>query len=110
MKIIDSNEALEKLLKDNEMVLVYFGSENCGVCNAMKPKVEKILESYPQISSVQVDVEKSLKVSAAYSIFTIPGILVFIEGKEAIREARYISIIDLELKISRYYKLFLDKI
>ncbi|MDF2673684.1 MAG: hypothetical protein K0R09_1949, partial [Clostridiales bacterium] len=32
----------------------------------------------------------------------------FIEGKETVREARYISIIDLNSKISRYYKLFYE--
>lgn len=108
MNMVDSNEVLEKLIEDNEMVLVYFGSENCGVCRAMKPKVEEILKNYPKIKSVQVDVEKSLEVSALYNIFTIPGILLCIKGKETIREARNISIIDLNNKISRYYKLFFE--
>jgi thioredoxin-like negative regulator of GroEL len=106
--MVDSNEVLEKLIEDNEMVLVYFGSENCGVCSAMKPKLEEILKNYPKVKSVQVDVEKLLEVSALYNIFTIPGILLFIEGKETIREARNVSIIDLNNKISRYYKLFFE--
>ncbi len=108
MNIVDSNEVLEKLIEDNEMVLVYFGGENCGVCRAMKPKVEEILKNYPKVKGVQVEVEKSLQVSVKYNIFTIPGILLFIDGKETIREARNISIIDLNSKISRYYKLFFE--
>ena len=108
MNMVYSNEVLEKLIEDNEMVLVYFGSENCGVCRAMKPKVEEILKNYPQIKSIQVDIEKSLQVSVKYNIFTIPGILLFVEGKETIREARNISVIDLNIKISRYYKLFFE--
>jgi thiol-disulfide isomerase/thioredoxin len=106
--MVDSNEVLEKFIEDNEMVLVYFGGENCGVCRAMKPKVEEILKNYPKVKSVQVEVEKLLQVSVKYNIFTIPGILLFIHGKEAIREARNISIIDLNSKISRYYKLLFE--
>jgi hypothetical protein len=47
-------------------------------------------------------------VAVNYNMFTIPGILLFIEKKETIREARNISIIDLNSKISRYYKLFFE--
>lgn len=108
MNMIDSNEAIEKLVKDNEMVLVYFGSSNCNVCNVMKPKVEMLLKDYPKIKSAQVDVEKSLEVSAAYNIFTIPAILVFIEGKEIIREARHISIQDISNKMDRYYNMLFE--
>lgn len=105
MDIIDSSEVIKDLIDENEMLLVYFGSNNCGVCSDLKPKVESILEKYPKIQSVQVDVEKSVKLSADYNVFTIPVIVLFIEGKEAIREARHIGLGDLDGKISRYYDL-----
>jgi thiol-disulfide isomerase/thioredoxin len=102
---LDSNEEIENLIKENQMVLVYFGSESCNVCNAMRPKVEEILKNYPKIKSAEVDTEKSLKLSSDYSVFTIPVILIFIEGKEILREARYISMKDINDKITRYYEL-----
>jgi thioredoxin-like negative regulator of GroEL len=100
-----TKEAIEELVKNNVMALVYFGGKSCDVCNVMKPKVEELLRHYPNIKSIQVDVEKSLEVSATYSIFTIPVILVFIEGKEIIREARHISMQDIDSKIDRYYNM-----
>lgn len=105
MNKLDLSEDIENLIKENQMVLLYFGSESCNVCNAMKPKVEEILKNYPQIKSAEVDTEKSLKLSTSYNIFTIPVILIFIEGKEILREARYISIQDINNKIARYYEL-----
>lgn len=105
MDIINSNEAIEALINNNEMVLVYFGGNNCGICTALKPKVQEILKKYPRIKSAQVDVEQSIKISAYYNIFTIPAILVFIEGKEIIREARHISIQEVDAKIERYYNM-----
>lgn len=88
------------------MVLVYFGTKTCSVCVDMKPKVEELLEKYTKIKGIQVDVDSSIKLSTSYNIFTIPAILLYIDGKEVIREARHISVEDLDNKIARYYELF----
>ncbi len=71
----------------------------------LRPKIQQLLGKYPEISSYFVDVNKYPDIAAACSIFTIPGILFFIEGKEFIREARHISIVKLEEKIDRYYAM-----
>lgn len=105
MDIVNSNENIKELINNNEMVLVYFGSNNCNLCVAMKPKIEELLKSYPKIKSAQVDIEKLLEISAVYNIFTIPVILLFIEGKETIREARHISMQDIKSNIERYYNM-----
>lgn len=109
MEFIDSKEAIEELINNNEMVLLYFGSNSCNVCNVMKPKLEEILRYYPKIKSYQVDVEKSLEISAAHNIFTIPAILVFIEGKEIIREARHFSMQDIDSRVNRFYTMIFEE-
>jgi thioredoxin-like negative regulator of GroEL len=108
MDMVNSSEAIKELVNYSEMVLVYFGGNSCNVCNVMKPKVQELLKDYTKIKSAQVDVEKSLEASAAYNIFTIPAILIFIEGKEIIREARHISMQDLNSKIDRYYNMLFE--
>lgn len=108
MNVINRSEDLKQLISENEMTLVYFGGESCNVCAAMKPKVDELLENYPKIKSAQVDVEKSLQISAEYNIFTIPVILLFLEGKEAIREARNISIQAIDDRIDRYYNMLFE--
>lgn len=103
MITLDSRQLIEEAVEKDEMVLVYFGSSNCSVCVDLKPKIFSLLEKYPKIKSIYVDMEKSHKIGVSYSFFTMPGLLLFIEGKETLREARHISIDDLEMKISRYY-------
>lgn len=105
MNLMDKNESINKIINEKEMVLIYFSSKSCSVCKAMKPKIEEILKNYPKIISLEVNVENTPKVTAVYNVFTIPGILVFVKGKETIREARYISIQEVNNKISRYYNL-----
>jgi len=38
----------------------------------------------------------------------MPALLLYIQEKETIREARNMSIKDIELKIDRYYTMFFD--
>lgn len=106
MKIVNSHEVLDKLINEEEMLLVYFGNETCSICVDMKPKVLEILKKYPKIKAVEVKVDDSLKIARKHNIFTIPGILLFIDSKETIREARYISLEDIDDRISRYYNMF----
>lgn len=108
MNIVNSSEELKKIIKENEIVLIYLGNETCGVCVDIKPKVELMLDKYPNIKGVYVEVDRLIQLASEYSMFTIPGILVFIEGKETIREARHISIKELDIKLNRYYDLLFE--
>jgi thioredoxin-like negative regulator of GroEL len=99
--ILDSKAAIDQLINENEIVLLYFGSKSCNVCSVIKPKLQEILKGYPKIISAEVDVERSLEAAAAFNIFTIPALLLFIEGKEILRETRHISLEDIESKIER---------
>lgn len=105
MEILDSKELIQQSIDDSDMVLLYFGSNSCGVCRDIKPKIEEILNRYSKIKGIYVDVERSHNIAISYNIFTIPGILLFVEGKETIREARHISIQDIDSKLHRYYSL-----
>lgn len=105
MEIINSNLQIDTLIKEETMVLVYFGGEGCGVCNVIRPKIEELMKNYPQIKTVIVEVEKSIEIASSYSIFTIPAVLLFIEGKEVLRGARFINLLDIKEKIERYYAM-----
>ena len=90
------------------MVLLYFGTNSCGVCVDVKSKVGDMLKKYPRIKAYQVDIDDSIKIATNYSIFTIPAILLFIRGKETIREARHISILDLDKKLPDTIHCYFD--
>lgn len=103
MKILKSIESIDTFTKEAGFNLVYFSTEACNVCKALFPKVEQLLKSYPEIKAARVDLTELTEAAGAYSIFTIPCILAYMDGKEIIREARYISMDQLEDKIARYY-------
>lgn len=103
MIAVDQIDTIKETIAGNRMVLVYLGSVGCGVCNVIKPQVEKLLLNFPMIISTDVDMEKYPEASAAYSVFTMPAVLVYIDGREVVREARYINLQELSSKLERYY-------
>lgn len=108
MKKLDSKENIDKSILENEMNLIYFGANTCGVCVDMKPKVQDLLDRYSKINGIEVDAHGSRKLSAEFNIFTVPVIVVYAEGKEVIREARHISMLDIEERVKRYYDMMFE--
>lgn len=109
MHVINKIEKINKFVNANDMSLIYFSSETCAVCRDMLPKLKKILENYPLINSAEVSSQIIPEVSSIYGIFTAPAILLFIRGKETLREAGIMSLEEFDQKLARYYSLFFDQ-
>jgi thioredoxin 1 len=107
IKMIELNtlEEIDEFIKNNTIAMLYFTSEGCNVCGGLLPKIEEMLIKFPKTEISKIKVDKFTQASGQYSIFTLPGILVYIEGKEIIREARFISVEMLEETIERYYNM-----
>ncbi|MCY6485822.1 thioredoxin family protein [Clostridium aestuarii] len=107
MKQLNTVEGIRNFIKDNKLSLIYFSSNDCGVCSVLLPKVEEMLKDYPKIMCAHIKIDEVMEVAGEYSIFTVPTILFFIEKKEIIRKGRFISIVELKENIKRYYELFI---
>ncbi|MFA9388731.1 MAG: thioredoxin family protein [Prolixibacteraceae bacterium] len=107
--MISTNDQFDELLEKQPMVLSYFSGENCNVCASLKPKIEMLVrEQFPQVQFVEIATEQSPELSARYRVFSVPVVLFFVEGREYIREARGISVIELEQKMNKIVKLYED--
>lgn len=98
-------DEIKLFISSGRIRVVYLSRPDCGVCTAVKAKVINIIREFPEIEGTYVNMDKIPESAGEYSIFTIPGILVFIDGKEMIREARYVSLEDLEARIRRFYNM-----
>ena len=105
MQTVQSVEALNRLARENDMLLIYFGGENCGVCSAMHPKLERMLERYPNVTAVELNIDTNPEMAAAFQIFSVPAVLLLVQGKVTVREAGILSFTTLEQKIARYQSL-----
>lgn len=106
---IESPNSFEKfveILKLDKAVCFYLSTIECNVCKVLKPKVMEMLKSdFPNISFCYVDLNEAKEISGQLSIFSVPTILVYFEGKETIRASRNVHLEELREQIERYYKM-----
>lgn len=101
-----SLEEIEDIIKDELGVLLYFSTPTCNVCHALKPKIiEAFEEHFPQIKQYFIDSSLSPDIPASLGIFSVPTIVVFLDGKEFARESRNVSVGALIEKIARPYEM-----
>lgn len=106
---INSLEELDKILIENDAVLVYFSHEHCNVCKVLKPKVAELLaNNFPLMKMYYADTVIHPGISAQYSIFAVPTILVFFAGRESFRRSRNIGIKELQELIERPYSMIFE--
>ncbi len=104
MKIYEDGD-ISAATNSAEMVVLYFSRPDCGVCDALRPRIEGLLEKYPEVDSWFVDLEVHPKLAGHFSIFTIPAVVLFVQGRETVRYARYLSVDEVEYSVARYYEL-----
>ncbi|MDO5126087.1 MAG: thioredoxin [Ruminococcus sp.] len=81
IKLTNSNFEAE-VLNSDKPVLVDFWAEWCGPCQMLAPTVAEIAEEYADSVKVgKVNVDEEPEIAAAYSIMSIPTVLLFRDGK-----------------------------
>ena len=105
MKTLENGENLTNLISTSKVLLIHFGSGSCGPCAALRDKIDVWSVPDNGVDSVYVPIESFPEVAASRSIFTVPTILVYTEGKLSIRESGCFSLDGIFSRIERYLSL-----
>lgn len=106
MHEITNIEQLAKM-KTSGAVFILFGGKHCNVCHTLRPQLATMLEShYPDIASAYIDCEVSPEICAQHSVFTLPVVQFYIEGKKVTEFARSFSIEQLRQAMQRSYNMW----
>lgn len=104
IKDIFTIEEFNDFIASKEATVVYFSTQECNVCKVLKPKlIEMLKEKFPLFSFAYVDCNLSKNLSAQNSIFSVPTIIFYIQGKELFRKSRNINLKELEFELQRPY-------
>lgn len=94
-------------LKSTQAVLLLFGGPHCGVCQAIKPKLEFLLaQHYPEMARVYVDCAGSPDICAQHGVFSLPVVQLYIEGRLCLERGRSFSLLELGAEMERIYGLW----
>lgn len=99
-------EMAEEFLKNHALSFLFVSRPDCSVCHAILPKLRELLDNYPLIHLGHIDAAKVEEVAEKFLIFTVPIMLLIIDGKEYIREDRFVRFEQLEEKLDQIYEMY----
>ncbi|MDO8718485.1 MAG: thioredoxin family protein [Polaromonas sp.] len=111
MHHITSAEQLDALKQNPTApaLLILFGGAHCGVCQAIKPKLESLMaQQFPDIALAYVDCAVLPGCCAQHGVFTLPVVQLFMEGQLCLERVRSFSLQELSAQIARVYRLWQD--
>lgn len=81
----------EKILDENETVVIDFMADWCGTCKMYSPIFEKVSKDTNNATFVKVDVDTLSDISAEWGIQSIPTTVFMKNNKEASRFSGFIA-------------------
>ncbi|TQR14214.1 thioredoxin family protein [Psychrobacillus soli] len=109
MVTLTSLTSVEKFIEDHQFSFLYVSRTNCGVCHAILPQLKDLLKEFPLIELGHINADDVEEIAGRLSIFTVPALLLFVDGKEVIREARFVQMQSLREKMSKVYNMIVTE-
>lgn len=110
MKKLQTIQEVITFVNENQLAFLYVSQEDCSVCHALRPKLTELLKNYPKIELREVEADKVKAISAEYLIFSAPTLLFFVDGKEYLREGKFVQFKKLTDALEQIYSFEENKI
>lgn len=102
-------ETINQTLQSNDSVMLYFSAPTCNVCHALKPKLtEAIIGEFQTFVIESIDISETPEIASHFSVFAIPTVLIFFQGREFLRKSRHMSVGEVVEDIRRPYNLMVE--
>ncbi len=106
---IGTVEDIKKQINDSPAILIYISTDGCNVCRELKPKIKKVLvNNFPKIRFLYINLDQIKEAAGKFSVFAVPTILVFFDGKEFFREGRNLGTEQFREKLERPYSMLFE--
>ncbi len=103
VKQVSDNDFETVVIRGGKPAFVDFWAPWCGPCRLVSPVIEAIGEAYPaKISTAKVNTDENQQLALRYSIFSIPTMIVFKNGREAARLVGYMPQASMEERLRAF--------
>ena len=96
---------IEKAIAEKRLCLFYIKAPDCGVCNVMLDKVERLADSITAVYSFYTDITEEPLIAGQFLVYSWPTVLLLMDGKEVYRASQFIDLEELKYNINRYIEL-----
>lgn len=106
---LGAGESVEDLLAAPGALLLVFGAAHCGVCQAIKPRIEQALAedgASGGIRLVDIDCELAPQACAQHGVFSLPVCRFYLDGRLMLERARVFSLVEMLAEIGRLHGLW----
>lgn len=109
-KRLSQYESFEDMLFQEKAIFLFFKNETCAPCKVVQAKAkELIISEFPKIQFVVANAEEHSELTVSLGIFSSPVMILFLDGKEYLREGNFVTVPDLRKKIRHYYQLYFEE-
>ena len=101
MNVLKTMNEINEVLK-KEFVMIIAKSHTCSACMTIQNVLSQNIKNLDQIEIYNIYIDDVDEFRGEHLIFSVPTVLIFSEGKELLRESRYINY----AKIERLIEMF----
>ncbi len=95
--------SFKDIINSPKPVLVDFAAEWCRPCQMMKPILQELKSKLgDDVTIITIDVDRNLDTAHAYSIMSVPTLMIFKNGQSVWRQSGIIKAEQLASIIKRY--------
>lgn len=103
MKELTSMEAVKSLINDHEVSFIYVLTDSWSVCHGLLPQVEEVMKEFPKIEMGLVNAGKVEEIAGFLMAFTVPVLVLYVDGREYLREARIVPVEKFRENVAKIY-------
>ena len=94
------NDDLNKIISDNDIAIIQYGSATCMPCHSIKNRITTWQEDHKDITAYYISLEENMEIAAQRGILSAPTVEVYIEGRLSIQKSGYFSLDEILEKVS----------
>ena len=98
-KIKTYNDLLETI-KNKEKFLLYIKPDGCSVCEVAFPRVTELVDKN-NYTSYYIQADEMTEAVGQLNLYSAPVVILFYNGKEIHRQARFIDFSELDYRIKQ---------
>ncbi len=86
------------------MVLMYFSRQDSIESLRLLRRVERLVIRYPKLTALHVDLDQVPMAASRFSVYALPGVVVYVTGKPALNAVNQIDINELSSHLAGFYR------